>query len=107
MLLSSASRDCARLIALRIGVVDFDSGLGSLLWTRLGSGIIVWVDIVRIVRPIVRHLRRVVILLRPVLGSLEGVCVGGGGVLGPDLRVLILLEYPGVSPRGPLTKVQW
>ena len=22
------------------------------------------------------------------------------GVLGPDLRVLILLEYPGVSPRG-------
>jgi hypothetical protein len=29
------------------------------------------------------------------------------GVLGPDLRVLILLEYPGVSPRGSLMKVQW
>ncbi len=29
------------------------------------------------------------------------------GVLGPDLRVLILLEYPGVSPRGPPAKVQW
>ena len=32
------------------------------------------------------------------------------GVLGPDLRVLILLEYPGVSPRGlpdegPMVKV--
>ncbi len=25
-------------------------------------------------------------------------------VLGPDLRVLILLEYPGVSPRGSLVK---
>jgi len=27
------------------------------------------------------------------------------GVLGPDLRVLILLEYPGVSPRGSLVNV--
>ena len=26
------------------------------------------------------------------------------GVLGPDLRVLILLEYPGVSPGGTLGK---
>ena len=29
------------------------------------------------------------------------------GVLGPDLRVLILLEYPGVSPIGSLIKVRW
>ena len=29
------------------------------------------------------------------------------GVLGPDLRVLILLEYPGVSPRGSLNRFQW
>ena len=29
------------------------------------------------------------------------------GVLGPDLRVLILLEYPGVSPTGSPGKVQW
>ncbi len=28
-------------------------------------------------------------------------------LLGPDLRVLILLEYPGVSPRGSLMKAQW
>ncbi len=27
-----------------------------------------------------------------------------GVLLGPDLRVLILLEYPGVSPRGSLDK---
>jgi hypothetical protein len=27
------------------------------------------------------------------------------GLLGPDLRVLILLEYPGVSPRGSLVNV--
>ncbi len=26
-------------------------------------------------------------------------------MLGPDLRVLILLEYPGVSPRGSLVNV--
>ncbi len=45
-----------------------DSVCGSLLWTCLG--IKVWVDIVRKVRPIVRHLRvRVAILHRPVLGS--------------------------------------
>ena len=29
------------------------------------------------------------------------------GVLGPDLRVLMLLEYPGVSPTGSPGKVQW
>ncbi len=27
------------------------------------------------------------------------------GVLGPDLRVLILPEYPGVSPRGSLVNI--